>query len=304
MPLGKSPPNKRKNLRKELMGKVFNLKNFDEPLTVIEVKFRYTDKWKRVVYVKFRYSNKYETIDAWYRYDEVLRDHVENYLKLGKWDQYRGKPNPKLKSNAYIHNIWRHIHERCNSNKVYEKVTVCKEWLNYYKFLEWVWSNKSNYNPDEYQQIDKDILQWNSEYKIYSPDTCVFIPTYLNKYLSGFSKRTGNKYKAWYIYLLLNNNYILINKSDVKYNTSLFPYCRYYLFDRLLEYYYNDYKITTKIYNMLKIINQNTCMIYNIKEYENIFPIELKHKIDSFTDNELCKLKLRENKMSSETRVL
>lgn len=44
MPLGKSPPNKRKNLRKELMGKVFNLKNFDEPLTVIGVKFRYTDK--------------------------------------------------------------------------------------------------------------------------------------------------------------------------------------------------------------------------------------------------------------------
>jgi len=31
---------------------------------------------------------------------------------------------------------------------------------------------------------------------------------------------------------------------------------------------------------------------------------KLKHKIDSFVDNELYKLKLRENKMSSETRVL
>lgn len=301
MPLGKSPPNKRKNLRKELMGKVFNLKNFDEPLTVIGVKFRYIHKWKRVVYVKFRYSNKYETIEAWYGYNEVKRDHVENYLKLGRFDQYRGKPNRNIISNHYLHSLWSHIHERCNSNKVYEKVTVCKEWLNYNKFLEWVWSNKSNYNPDEYQQIDKDILQWNSEYKIYSPDTCIFIPTYLNKYLSGISKRINtNKITS----LRLNDNYLNITSSDINNDIRLFHYCRYYLFKRLIEYYYNNGKITTKLFNILNTININIHLLCMVDECEKRFPKQTKDKIDRFIDDELYRLKLRENKMSSETRVL
>jgi hypothetical protein len=297
MPLGKSPPNKRKNLRKELIGKIFNLKNFDEPMMVSGVKFRYVRKWKRIVYVKFRYSNKYETIEAWYNYDDVKRGHVKNYLKLGRFDQYRGKPNRNIISNHYLHSIWSHIHERCNSNKVYEKVTVCKEWLNYNKFLEWVWSNKSNYKPDEFQQIDKDILQWNSDTKIYDPDTCIFIPTYLNKYLSGISKRVHvDKITS----LRLNDNYLSISASDVNNNYRLFYYARYHLFKRLIEYYYDDGKIPTKLFKILNLINIDTHLVYTADKLERQFPKETMLKIDEFINNELYKLKLRENKMSSE----
>lgn len=289
---------KLKKLKKKLVGKIFDLKNFNEPLPVLDVKII-----NKTIYVKFRYSNKYETIVTWYRYSEVLRDHVKNYLKLHRYDLYRGKINSKHKSTAYLMSVWGYMHARCNNPNVYENTSVCKEWLSYSNFLKWVWSKESNYNENEYQQIDKDILQWDSKFKVYSPNTCVFIPTYLNKYLSGFAKKSV-KEKSRAIMLRLNANYIHIGKQEIGYKLCLLDYCRYYVFDRLISYYYNNHKITAKIYTLLKYINKDVNNVHYEDKYRRELPIIVKIKMDNFIYTELEKLKIRETKVCSETRVL
>jgi hypothetical protein len=65
----------------------------------------------------------------------------------------------------------------------YRGCTICDEWLNFSVFKQWMegqeWEDK---------QLDKDLLVEGN--KIYSPDTCVFISSNLNMFLSGerFSK--------------------------------------------------------------------------------------------------------------------
>ena len=55
----------------KFIGMEFKMKNFDEPLKVIDVKraippFKGAKNYP-VIYFKFRYSNKYETIEVWHR---------------------------------------------------------------------------------------------------------------------------------------------------------------------------------------------------------------------------------------------
>jgi len=59
----------------------------------------------------------------------------------------------------------------------YKDVTVCKEWHNLQVFGKWF---EDNYI--EGFELDKDLLS--PESKIYSPDTCVFIPHRLNSFLT------------------------------------------------------------------------------------------------------------------------
>lgn len=98
---------------------------------------------------------------------------------------------------------WSGMLGRCYSdkNKAYKNVSVCEEWHNYSNFKKWF--DKNYYKiHNEQMDIDKDILSENS--KIYSPETCLIIPHYLNvlildnkqsesKYGTGVSKK-GNKY--------------------------------------------------------------------------------------------------------------
>ena len=74
-------------------------------------------------------------------------------------------------------------------NKSYFSTSVCPGWHNYQLFAKWYINYISGLNIDidnnEDMQIDKDILQWNQQYKVYSPGTCCIIPGELNLTLSG-----------------------------------------------------------------------------------------------------------------------
>lgn len=70
-------------------------------------------------------------------------------------------------------------------------VIVCDEWYNFQNFKNWY---ISNYRFDlEYKginlQLDKDLLSKNV--KIYSPNTCIFLPNKINKFLA--NKQCNNK---------------------------------------------------------------------------------------------------------------
>lgn len=101
------------------------------------------------------------------------------YIGVGK---YKTKENKKA-TKVYI--SWSGILERAYSDNyhktrpTYKNVTVCEEWHNFQNFAEWFYE-KSNYQ--EGWALDKDLLSENN--KVYSPETCIFIPPELNGFLA------------------------------------------------------------------------------------------------------------------------
>lgn len=126
--------------------------------------------------------------------------------------------------------VWKKMLDRCYNPKhmSYKSygaigVHVCNEWLNLQNFAKWF---EDNYI--EGWQLDKDIMIKNN--KIYSPDTCCFLPEEINKcfekrascrgdYPLGviFDKRT-KKYRA-----SLENKYLgqyeTVEEAFLKYKT-------------------------------------------------------------------------------------
>jgi len=81
------------------------------------------------------------------------------------------------------YHIWRSIIERCynkNNNRhiSYRNVAVSNEWMNFQNFGKWF---KDNYDTQKMRgwHLDKDLFS-NIENKIYSAETCCFIPNEIN----------------------------------------------------------------------------------------------------------------------------
>lgn len=77
---------------------------------------------------------------------------------------------------------WGRVMERCfdqkykNKNPSYNDVTICDQWIKFSNFKNWF---DANY-VDGFE-IDKDILIQGN--KLYSPDTCCFVPRRINTLL-------------------------------------------------------------------------------------------------------------------------
>lgn len=82
-----------------------------------------------------------------------------------------------------LYNKWRSMLHRCTSKSFkikqpsYEDVSVCDQWIYFSKFHEWAKAQEW-----EDMDLDKDILS-NGE-KVYSPETCAFIPPMINRAFS------------------------------------------------------------------------------------------------------------------------
>lgn len=102
----------------------------------------------------------------------------KGYYGIGK---YVTKINGKH-TKEYL--VWRTMLVRCyshtyiNKHPTYQKCYVCDEWLNFQNFAEWF--HKNYYEiKNEIMDLDKDFMSLNN--KVYSPETCIFIPQSLNK---------------------------------------------------------------------------------------------------------------------------
>lgn len=90
-----------------------------------------------------------------------------------------------------VYKTWTSMIRRCYSDKyhkvkpTYKDCTVCEEWRYYSNFEKWF---KQHYR-DGYV-LDKDIIVQGN--KTYSPDTCCFVPSYINGLLSTNVKQRGN----------------------------------------------------------------------------------------------------------------
>lgn len=126
------------------------------------------------------------------------------YLGIGK---YHTRANNKP---TYCYICWKHMMERAYDPKyhikfpTYTNVTICNDWHNFQNFAEWF-----EINYIEGYHLDKDLLQTDITNKIYSPNTCVFIPDFLNYFIksnllaSNTSGYTGVTYdkpsKKWMV---------------------------------------------------------------------------------------------------------
>ena len=103
----------------------------------------------------------------------------------------KSKINGKL---CKIHNLWRKMIERCYSEKVHERCPtytgcyVSDEFKDYSKWREWY--DNYQYKQDDWQ-LDKDLLIKGN--KIYSEETCVFLPREINVALTKSNKTRGDK---------------------------------------------------------------------------------------------------------------
>lgn len=80
------------------------------------------------------------------------------------------------------YNCWYSMLSRCYNPRylslfpTYKGVTVCEEWHVFSNFKEWFYDPQNGYQ--EGCQLDKDILVKGN--RVYSPDTCCFVPNEIN----------------------------------------------------------------------------------------------------------------------------
>lgn len=98
-----------------------------------------------------------------------------------------------------VYRLWKAMLGRCynpnipESKKTYSDVTVCDEWLNFQNFATWC-NSQEFFNAKDNQgnsyHIDKDILVKGN--KVYSPETCCFVPQEINSLVLANKRRRGN----------------------------------------------------------------------------------------------------------------
>ena len=170
-----------------------------------------------------RYGNKND-IDVQFEDGTIVEHKQYNDFKNGKvknpyFPSFYGvgfigngkfKPFDENGKATKCYKAWHNMLKRCYDHKFHEKeptykgCSVCEEWHNFQVFAEWYYSHFYELE-NEIMNLDKDILCKGN--KIYSPDTCIYVPQRINKlfikcdkvrgeYPLGVSKH-GNKFKAW-----------------------------------------------------------------------------------------------------------
>ena len=97
------------------------------------------------------------------------------YIGIGEFDS----THPSY--NFWIRMFRRVFDEKQNYNVSYKDVDICDEWLNFQNFARWCEEQEFLNEVDDkgkLYQLDKDILVKGN--KIYSPETCCFVPQKVN----------------------------------------------------------------------------------------------------------------------------
>lgn len=162
--------------------------------------------------------------------------------------------------------MWHNLINRALNAKVkkkiptYKDVSVCKEWLTYSNFKTW-FDNPENGYIDGYE-LDKDILVKGN--KIYSPQTCCFVPHEINtllinrkrfrgKYPIGVSKSNSGKYKAT---VNVRNTRIVIgtfNTTEEAFNA--YKRAKETIIKSIAKEYYDNRLIKKNVYDALNAYN-------------------------------------------------
>ena len=182
--------------RKYIVGNIYANKVFGDPYMIIEV------LENPFLKVKFLDEYGYETIA---QSTHVIRGDVSNpYTKSLYGIGFHGEYDTGYKNVSLAIKTWNQMMVRgyseayLKNQPTYKNVKVCDEWHCFSTFLEWF---KENYI--EGFHLDKDLLQIGSEYKIYSPNTCLFLDRKMNNFI--VIRGNNNKHGVGGISLYSNN---------------------------------------------------------------------------------------------------
>ena len=158
----------------EYEGKVYPTKSYGDILVLEYINYR-------DVTVKFlNTGNVRKTATSEIRKGEIRDNEAFPVYAVGIMDVpdelRRGEPKPKEYS------IWNNIRQRCynenirGTNQTYQGVEMSENFKIYSYFKDWC-KDQIGFNEDGWQ-LDKDILSKGA--KIYSEDTCCFVPPEIN----------------------------------------------------------------------------------------------------------------------------
>lgn len=120
---------------------------------------------------------------------------------------------PRRPYDTHMYNIWYNMLTRCY-NPNYEHyqyyggagVTVCERWRTFEYFLEDAYNLPNGEHAfEEGWQLDKDTLQNNFPIKVYSPETCIWIPAYTNVAINTLTRRANGNTTSDYFGVCVNN---------------------------------------------------------------------------------------------------
>ena len=236
----------KRNKNKERIGKIYCNKEGYNAICIKyndrnDIYIQFLDKYKCVIHTKwtnFKNGNFHNP----YAITLYNKGYIGNVNTTGK--------------NYTAYKVWADMLRRCYTTKysTYKNCRVCDEWLCFEHFLKWF--NENYYEiENETINLDKDILYKNN--KIYSPQTCIFVPQSINKLLIKSNKsrgtlpigvrKMGNKYQA---------RCSINNKAKVLgiFNTIAEAFLCYKTFkENYIKEYINiyKYKIPINVYNQL-----------------------------------------------------
>ena len=220
--------------------------------------------WRR--YYKIKVENNYEIGYVWKAAQDLRRNKFKDPMKIDSMGKYFGigpitfavsvvheDNSATLVQLGSLHNKVVQRALQCNwisdRNRVnYKDTKLDDRWRSYQNFARWVMSEQSNFRVG--YQIDKDLM---SDKNTYGPDTCVYLPPYLNKFL------VEHPHKAQASIIIFKKIFQLNSiEEHQKYRrlcivTMAKEYLRYNMinkkiYDRLLELYNNsEYKYSSDL---------------------------------------------------------
>lgn len=163
--------------------------NGGDTVTVLE-----NNRWDNIV-VEFNDEHKHRVTT---RSDHLRNGMVKNpytpsvygvgYIGVGKYlVSDGGKLTP-------MYHTWAKMLQRCYDPKYHKKrptyigCTVCPEWHNFQIFTEWCSTQPNSYTFGF--ALDKDLIVFGN--KVYSPDTCSFVPHQINSLLTDCAAIRGD----------------------------------------------------------------------------------------------------------------
>jgi hypothetical protein len=142
------------------------------------------------------FDNNYKTKTTFF---DFMRGKVRNvYEKTFYNIGYIGEGKYNLTYNRQLTpsgEVWHSMLTRCynnkflNKNTTYKDCIMCEEWHNFQNFAKW---HEENYYQieNEKMDLDKDILIKGN--KIYSPETCIFVPHIINMLFTDSKNKENN----------------------------------------------------------------------------------------------------------------
>ena len=162
--------------------------------------------------------------------------------------------------NKLIYSAWKSMLDRCFGGRSdYKECSICSEWLLFSNFHKWAVNPSNNFRKGYH--LDKDILVKGN--KVYSPQTCCFVPREINDMLVKGNKKNrksvlgvnkiGKSYYPQHGTALLPNfdKSLLRHYKTEREAFSAYAESKEKYIKEVADEYYNKGLITERVYDAL-----------------------------------------------------